>query len=181
MRCALSRIGHPLAERISFSDIFNDELLSYLRLRPRLFCQTSGLRRVEFAISLFDATGLLVPGDGRPDMVWPSPLACSRDFALGLAISEGEHLIVEAWARLGALTRCFPVIRRPARAGAVGPRAQAEVVLLDPGALAVPRQHTLSGFQLSKFTRELFRVVASTRASPSLTRSLSFLISSRLP
>ena len=83
-------------------------------------------------------------------------------FRVGLAISEGEDLIAEAWraARAGGLfpghpAACSRRSSRTSRPGQSGPP--------HPGALAVPRQHTLSRFQLSEFTHELFALRVDPR------------------
>jgi len=47
------------------------------------------LRGVELAVALFDAASPPVPGNDDTDMVRASPLACSGDFLLRLAVCQG--------------------------------------------------------------------------------------------
>src|ERR1700719_4777301 len=50
---------------------------------------------VELPVALCDAASPLVPGNDDADMVRASPLACSGDFLLRLAVCQGKHLIAE--------------------------------------------------------------------------------------
>ena len=50
---------------------------------------------VELPVALCDAASPLVPGNDDADMVRASPLACSDDFPLRLAVCQGKHLIAE--------------------------------------------------------------------------------------
>ena len=54
------------------------------------------LRRIEFAVTLFDAAGPLVPGDRDADVVSACPFACRGDFLLRFAVCQGKDLIAEA-------------------------------------------------------------------------------------
>jgi hypothetical protein len=60
-----------------------------------VFRRPGRLRDVELAVALFDAASPLVPGNDDTDMVRASPLACSGDFLLRLAVRQGKHLITE--------------------------------------------------------------------------------------
>ena len=64
------------------------------------------LRGVELPVPLFDAASSLMPGNDDAHMVRASPLACSGDFLLRLAVGQGEHLIAEGRRGALAASRC---------------------------------------------------------------------------
>src|SRR5215472_6250767 len=66
--------------------------------RGRLLCPRR-LSGVELPVVLFDAAGALVPGNGSPDVVRPSPLARCGDLLLRLARRQNQDPIVEGRRR----------------------------------------------------------------------------------
>jgi hypothetical protein len=61
------------------------------------------VRGVELTVALFDAAGSLIPGNDHADMVRASPLACSGNFLLRLAVSQGKDLLAKG--RRGAFAK----------------------------------------------------------------------------